>query len=611
MQSARDEVFLMTGALPERSYPKEVDGRAGRLWIETLVGGNGWLFFERKRTLVLTKAGSVQLTKGRAKTYMTTAPLLFESTTHRAFREDPVNQPWISFVQAISGRDFELLARRYYLAQSHLRSHRTRPKLLISEPVLASSREEAHRQLLDRIEERKTNEENEIFVQIGVKSENRKIPPALLDFSIIPPTERELLGGPGRPPTDALCLIRAFLAAPLLNIDDSPADIHLLLHSNPNFARECGFLGRDVKKAKGEWTSYQLPSVSNCADFDEIMTRYGLWHLAASCQVQKNFKTGVLQPEVNLAADTTHIEANSHCANVVPLDVGAEDGKKPKQRKVPRVRKDCDCGKEQWESCTHPWRPTDEGAAVVVKSPTRIYWAHKVSVASLGDSEIPISARVLGYAATHDSKTLVPHLEEIQHTLPELMATLKNVLADSAYHECFEDLKSAFPSVQLHTPVRQKAPPSKLQERYKGIDHFTRSGLPICQEGHSFELRGRDILEGRFIMAAPDGDNGQSVCVNCPKRSICLKDGQRRHIRVPREELPNISWENPQHFARNKAIYAQRTGVERAIKRMKVDLRAENLSHRHGARVQAHLDRRLLAIHLLLAIPNRDKTPPG
>ena len=52
---------------------------------------------------------------------------------------------------------------------------------------------------------------------------------------------------------------------------------------------------------------------------------------------------------------------------------------------------------------------------------------------------------------------------------------------------------------------------------------------------------------------------------------------------------------------REKARYDRRPGVERAIKRLKVDLLGANLTHRSALRVQAHLDRKLLILHLLLA----------
>jgi hypothetical protein len=144
------------------------------------------------------------------------------------------------------------------------------------------------------------------------------------------------------------------------------------------------------------------------------MTRYGLWNLACLDKVRENTASGVVEAEDSVCFDTTHIEANSHCANVVSPEEKAkaeEKGSKPKHRKVPRVFKRCGCGQDQWETCEHPWSPTDQGAAVVVKGPTRIYWAHKASVAAFGKSEIPFDARVCEYAAEHDGNTLIPHLK--------------------------------------------------------------------------------------------------------------------------------------------------------------------------------------------------------
>jgi hypothetical protein len=48
---------------------------------------------------------------------------------------------------------------------------------------------------------------------------------------------------------------------------------------------------------------------------------------------------------------------------------------------------------------------TDNGPAIVVKRITRIFWAHKTSVAAFGDSETPIDVQVLQYAAEHDGNT--------------------------------------------------------------------------------------------------------------------------------------------------------------------------------------------------------------
>lgn len=125
--------------------------------------------------------------------------------------------------------------------------------------------------------------------------------------------------------------------------------------------------------------------------------------------------------------------------------------------------------------------------------------------------------------------------------------------------------------------------------------------MPVCAAGHRFEMRGRDITQERYIWAAPDGPDGKSVCDGCPLAETCKLRGARRHIRVDRSDFPRIDWDHPQHLARERARYARRTGVERAIKRLKVDLGAEHLTHRDALRVQAHFDKRLLLLHVLLA----------
>jgi hypothetical protein len=239
---------------------------------------------------------------------------------------------------------------------------------------------------------------------------------------------------------------------------------------------------------------------------------------------------------------------------------------------------------------------------VVVKGPTRIYWAHKASIVAFGESEIPIDARVCLYAATHDGKTLVPHLELLVRDLPEVVTPLRFILADDAYQENLGAVSGFGQQARLCLPVHGRKAPAALAEEFEGIDRFTPAGFPVCEAEHRFELRGRDITGQRFIWSAPDDDQGRPVCKSCPFAARCLTKGERRTIRVDREDQPQLDWDHPQHFARERARYKNRTGVERAIKRLKVDLRAEHLTHRDAHRVQAHFDRKLLVLHLLLAI---------
>jgi hypothetical protein len=537
-----------------------------------------------------------------------TALVLFESNDSPAVMSDPANQDWLSVVNAVAGERYETLEKRYYLALHHLRNHhQARPALPGTPHIVAEGRQQALQGMLQVMEERKAkSKENfdsaaDVFVDATPDRTDATLPEPLRDFSKAPSPLRQFLSGPGRPPCDALCLMRAFLAAPLLGVGDDPTSVYKLLHSNPTFARACGFRGSGAPKVVGEMTSRGLPALSTCAEFTEVMTRYGLWQLARVEQVRHNLETGVVDKEDTLSFDTTHLIANSHCANVVPLGVKVKNDKKPKHRKVPRMTKSCGCGKDNWESCEHPWLPTDSGAAIVVKGTTRIYWAHKASVVCFGDSEIPIDARVLQYAAQSDGKTLVPHLLLLRQEHREVVDLMRYALADDAYRENEEAVRQFGQQARLIVPVHGRKSRTALADTFKGIDRFTPIGVPICKGEHRFEFRGRDMNKERYIWVAPDGDEGRPVCASCPLADGCLENGERRHIRVARQDQPQINWRYPQHFAKERERYGKRTGVERAIKRLKVDLGGEVLTHRDAHRVQAHLDRKLLTLHLLLA----------
>jgi hypothetical protein len=536
------------------------------------------------------------------------APVLFESSDNYAVLQDPANADWVALLRAIDGDRFDVLARRYYLALAHFRKRRVRPALPGQVEVVAQDRQQALHGMLAAWEQRKVDHKQgnaqqvpDVFVDAAAPRDD-DLPETLADLSKTPPPLRIVLAGAGRPPCDALCLLRALLAAPLLGVGDDPTSVYRLLRSNPTFAHYCDFVGRGACKQPGELTSRRLPSQSVCEEFSEVMTRYGLWQLARMQQVRDNLATGVLELENTAVFDTTHIEAHSHCANVVPPGAQLEDGQRPKHRKVPRMRKRCGCGRDSWDSCVHPWVPTDSGAAVVVKGPSRIYWAHKASVASFANSEVPFDARACQYAAESDGKTLLPHLELLARDLPEVVLPLSFILADVAYRENRAAVARFGQNARLIVPAKGRKARAALAQCFVGIDRFTPIGVPVCDADHRFEMRGRDIIAQRYIWAAPDDDLGKPVCASCPLATRCLGKGQRRHIRVPRKDQPQIDWHHPQHFARDRARYKKRTGVQRAIKRLKVDLNGEHLTHRDAHRVQAHLDRKLLTLHLLLSV---------
>jgi len=526
--------------------------------------------------------------------------VLVQSSDSRAVASDTANQAWLSLCCAVGGPLFDVLARLYYLALNHFRTFERRPTMPGVIELFSDDKQQAQRDIYELL---RAGSEDDTFVTIGPAPDDKTLHPALKDPNVAPPSLRNLLLGPGAPPTDALCLMRAFIIAPELGVPGSPRDVWLLLHSNPTFARACGFLGPSAFKLPGELTTRRLPSWSTCKQFDEVMTRYGLWHRLAKLKVEDNIERGVLECEDTGAFDTTHHESNSHCDNLEPQDAQQkrDAGKKVKHNKVERVCKLCDCGKGNWHQCPHPWRSTDQGAAVVVKGPTRVYWAHKSSVFSFANSEIPIDVRVLNYAARSDSQTMLPHLTLLAVELPHVVDHLRRLLADSAYSSNADELAQRFPNIRLSAPVIAHHCPD-TDGLFSGIDHFTPSGIPVCDQGHPFELRGRDITDERFLWAAPNDNTAQPVCCSCPDRKTCLTKGVRRHIRVDRDLTPQVDWDHPQHLRSERKLYAKRPGVERAIKRLKIDLKAEIISHRDARRVQAELDRKLLTLHLLLEI---------
>ena len=537
------------------------------------------------------------------------SPVLFMPADVAAVGQDPVNEDWLTVVNSICGKVFEEIERRYYVALHFLRRLGSRPKFEGLTEVEADGKQMALLEILRIIETRKSEPKqaashsstSAVLFDARPDPGDDNLPEALRDFSIPPPLLADILAGPGRPPCDAMCLMRAFLAASVMRTNDDPTSVHHLLHSNPTFARACGFLGKNAMKQPSELTSRRLPSPSVCEEFNEIMTRFGLWNLARTELVTANIACGAVEVEDTVVFDTTHIEANSHCDNVIPPDPETGKNGKPKHRKVPRVRKRCSCGEKNWETCPHQWSPTDQGAAVVVKGPTRIYWAHKVSVAAFGESEIPIDARVCCYAAEGDGKTLMPHLHLLERDYPSVISSMHYVIADDPYRENLDAVARFSDQTRLIVPVRCRKVAPSVADAFHGIDRFTPTGVPVCEGGFRFQLLGRDISSERYIWVAPDDVGHQPVCLSCPLADSCLNKGERRHIRVNRQDLPQIDWEHPQHSVRNRARYNKRTGVERAIKRLKVDLNGEHLTHRNVNRVQAHLDRRLLTIHILLA----------
>ena len=63
---------------------------------------------------------------------------------------------------------------------------------------------------------------------------------------------------------------------------------------------------------------------------------------------------------------------------------------------------------------------------------------------------------------------------------------------------------------------------------------------------------------------------------------------------------PNIDADDPPMSKRFKALMTRRPSVERMIKQLKCDLSDDRLSKRGNDSFQAHLDKTMIAFHILL-----------
>jgi hypothetical protein len=275
--------------------------------------------------------------------------------------------------------------------------------------------------------------------------------------------------------------------------------------------------------------------------------------------------------------------------------------KKKKRKSHPRTTKNCRCPDR--EHCDHEWVSADLGAGTVVKSPGRMYWGHKASTLGLAHQEILLDAVAMSDAASHDSQSLVPHLDRLFQRHPDLRGHVKRLLDDGAaddaklkatVHETFGIEVLAPINPRRRQPIRDNLP--------RGIDHLTPRGVPVCQAGYPFDLLGFRKDTERFLFQAPQDTNGQWVCLECPQRIGCYRgDSKGRVVTISPELVPWLDRDFPQLSKRHAKAMARRTSIERLHKLMKFDLGDDRLTKRGNSEFQASLDKTLFAMHVLLA----------
>lgn len=397
----------------------------------------------------------------------------------------------------------------------------------------------------------------------------------------------------GKKPKCFFALLKSFLGTTIMGFPAEPEWVHVLLKSNPSFARVCGFVPRQVSD---EYSSEHIPSLRKLEQFDQVMTESGLWDKIKVEEVRENIRTGVIRKEDELVGDTTHYYAYSVFETVVYKDESGKEQKKSQSR----VTKGCRC--EDKQGCNHPWELSDEGAGTIVKSGGKMYWGHKASVLGFPRQGIPLDARAIKDAATHDGETFYPHVEKLFEMYPEIQSSVKRVLYDSACDS--SEIRGKFEN-NLGIALKASFNPRRKKEITENlprcIEKITPYGVPVCTAGYEMEYQGMRYEHEKFIYQSPKDSDNVPVCFVCQHRENCCPNSTSgRTINISFDLLPHIDPQDPPMAKRYKAIMSRRPSVERMIKRLKCDLGDDRLTKRGNDSFQAYLDKTMIAFHVLL-----------
>jgi hypothetical protein len=283
---------------------------------------------------------------------------------------------------------------------------------------------------------------------------------------------------------------------------------------------------------------------------------------------------------------------------------------KRKRKSQSRTIKNCRCVEP--ETCKHPWTLSDAGAGTVVKGGRvggkRKYWAHKAAVLSTAPGGIPLDAIAMADAASHDGTALLPQMRSVFATYPELKEKFKVILADTAMDDADtkQSVRDEF-GMDLKTPTNPRAIKTITTDLGRGMKSLSPTGVLTCQADRELPFKGVRFEEEKFIYDSPRLSTGEVACLSCPLRDACCRRDTKggREVEIPITRLPHIDPGDPPMARRFKALMRNRTSVERAIKKLKLDFGDDHLTRRGNDAFQAHLDRSLIALHLLLRLTKR------
>lgn len=478
-------------------------------------------------------------------------------------------QPFMPFVEGMSrygtaadavwqGFDFGMLRdteRSYYIASAELDQRNARVQILTE--TLGFVDEKGNKHICPLT----------LQMMLAVLPECEPLPPPK--------------GAGGAPAIPAMAFFRAFLLAPFYEVEDNSAAIWRALARNPDYLVRCGF------------PKNELPSVRSFQRFNAVMNFAELWGEVRRLVVRENLESGALQPPRRLA-----------------IDPGHEDGYATVGKACQACRLCGGCPKEERVR-------TCDVTDIVSKRKTYQFPGVKGVFVTDPDQEMPLAAHAVN-ARVNDGKTGAETAEVFATEYPELVDGIEEVSLDGAYDVRDEKVRisKVLGGVDVLTPINPRARKDAPVTDAKGIDHVDPYGVPHCLAGLSMIFQGRDLKREDYIWSCPAFDpktdsldcECQGLC--CPNRGI-----SGRRYRVARERTPQVDWDNPQHSADFKSRYAGRTAVERTIGRTKRSFPFERHWGRGRAAFQGHLDKGVLAFHVLLlaahrlGVPHKGRSP--
>jgi hypothetical protein len=440
--------------------------------------------------------------------------------------------------------------------------------------------EEPYRMACRKLE--RLNERVGVFTaQHGFEVEGKKyICPLMIEalLSAFPenePPPEEISGKGGAPGIPFEPMLRAVLLAPFYEVQDNGAAIWRALQNNPNYLLNCGF------------PENRCPSERMLQYFRAVMNFSGLWAEARRRVVRDNIEQGRIEAPRSLAIDPTHKDGFA--------TVG-------KACKACRLCQGCD-KQDRYRTCD----VTD----IIAKRATFQFPGAKSSVVADADTELPLLA-VPVHARPHDSKSGELTARAFAAEYPELVEGVQDVALDGAYDNVTlkDAISEVFGGADVLVPINPRArKPIKVQNA-RGIDHVDPYGVPHCIAGLPMRYLGRDLHREQYRFGCPQFDT-ESRMVDCTYRGACCPNPGTagRQFRVHRTTTPQVDWNLPQHSADFTDRYPKRTSVERSISRDKRSFPFERHWGRGRSALAGHLDRGVLAVHVLVHAAHRAGKP--